>query len=495
MASHSGTPILVQTVTEKEPLELTDELVETVHDIETTDGKLSYTARTGTIVLKNDQLKDKPFDGIKPVARIGITSYTLNDADATTRPVVFCFNGGPGSASVWLHLGLVGPRIVDLGDIDDLVGPPYRLRDNPHTLLRAADLVIIDAMSTGYSRVTQGEKAIRWHGWEADVEQFSEVIRLWCTKEGRWMSPKFLLGESYGTIRAVSVAQRLQDHYGMYLNGIILLSSVIDFNRLEFEHIEWDEAAINYLPSYAAVAWYHGRHPGVSLEDVIERAEKFVNEEYRSALAQGHRLPVEDYERIARTLAELTGLEESYIKQTRLRIEHERFCAELLRGEGKVIGRLDARFTTWAHRGTAELMDTDPSGDATMGPFVAALHHYLHAELGSREEMNYEMDAQLWKSWEYKDSQGTYVTNASARLERVLQANPHCKIRVEYGYYDLATPYYSAQVTMDHLEIPREVYDSFEHSYFPTGHMPYLSEESRIREADEQCAFIRAASR
>lgn len=493
MTSPKPTPLVIQTVAETKPARLTDSLVTTEHVVRTTDGELAYTARTGRVALTAETTTDGVFEGEVDQAQLGVTSYTLNGADPTERPVTFCFNGGPGSASVWLHLGLVGPRLVDIGEVDDLNPPPYRLMDNPYTLLRATDLVVIDAMSTGYSRVAEGRKAAEWHGWKADVAQFSELIRLWCTREGRWMSPKFLLGESYGTIRAVSVAQKLQDDYGLYLNGMVLLSSVVDFGTQDFDNLRWDEAAIHFLPSYAAIAWYHGRHPGSTLEEVRTAAERFADERYRLALAKGRRLAAEEYEAVAATLAELTTLPLDYVKRTSLRIEHQRFCAELLRDQGLLVGRLDGRYTGPAASGVEELMDTDPSGDIAMGAFTAALHHYLRTELGSTADMNYQMAAELWKDWSYADFEGRPV-NVSDKLERVMRANPALKVRIEYGYFDLATPYFAAQDMVDHLRLPASAFDRIEHSYFDTGHMPYLHGPSRIRESDELCDFIRSAS-
>jgi len=493
MNATQSTPLVVQTVSEPQRKDVEDSLVTTRHTIETTDGTLSYTARTGRVVVGEEESTDGVFGGLAQRAQLGVTAYTLDDADVATRPITFCFNGGPGSASLWLHLGLVGPRIVDVGDVGALVPPPYRLADNPHTLLRDTDLVVIDAMSTGYSRVVEGRKAKDWHGWKADVAQFSELIRLWITREDRWMSPKFLLGESYGTVRAVSVAQKLQDDFGCYLNGIILLSSVVDFGSQDFDNPRWDEACVNFLPTYASIAWYHGKHPYRSLGEVRAEAEAFADEPYRLALAKGRRLPADERKAVVAKLAALTGLDEAYIERTNLRIEHARFCEELLRDQGLIVGRIDGRFTGPARSATEEAMDTDPSSDQTLGPFTAALHHYLRSELGSTEEMNYQVAAELWKDWSYKEFEGRPV-NVADKLERVMRANAACRVRIEYGYYDLATPYCAARDMVDHLHLPDEAFDRIEHAWFETGHMPYLHGPSREREADEQCAFIRSAS-
>ena len=487
------TPLVVQTVSPPPTVQLTDSLVTTEHVIGTAEGELRYTARTGRIVLREDDETEGVFGGRSDRAQLGVTAYTLADADVTTRPITFCFNGGPGSASIWLHMGLVGPRIVDIGEVDDPATPPYRLKDNAHTLLRATDLVVIDAMSTGYSRVAEGHKPKDWHGWKADVELFTEFIRLWCTRFDRWMSPKFILGESYGTIRGVSVAQKLQDDHGMYLNGIILLSSVLDFGSQDFENPRWDAASLHFLPSYAAIAWYHGKHPDQTLEQVRAEAEQFADGPYRLALAKGRRLDPDQRSEVAGTLARLTGLPRRYVELTGLRIEHERFCAELLRDQGLVVGRIDGRYTGPAASGTEEVMNTDPSGDATLGAFTAALHHYLRAELGSTEEMPYWVSADLWRDWNYAEFQGRPVSVAD-RLERLMRANPALQVRIEYGYYDLATPYFAAQDMVDHLRLADEAFERISHAYFETGHMPYLHGPSRIREADEQCDWIRASA-
>ena len=485
--------LVVQTITPPTPAQLNDSLVTTEHVVQTTEGDLAYTARTGRVVLRAEDVKDDVFQGVIDQAQLGVTAYTLTGADVTTRPVTFCFNGGPGSASLWLHMGLVGPRIIDIGEVTDIARPPYRLIDNAHTLLRATDLVIIDAMSTGYSRAAEGRKATDWHGWRADVAQFSELIRLWCTREDRWMSPKFILGESYGTVRGASVAQQLQDEHGLYFNGLILLSSVLDFGSQDFDNPRWDEAAIHFLPSYAAIAWYHGKHPGRGLAEVRAEAEEFADGPYRLALAKGRRLPVSDRAAVAETLARLCGLSVDYVTRTRLRIEHARFCAELLRDRGLVVGRIDGRFTGPAASGTEETMDTDPSGDLTMGAYTAALHHYLRAELGSTEDMDYRVAAELWKTWRYREFEGRPV-NVTDKLERAMRANPALRVRIEYGYFDLATPYFAAQDMVDHLALPDADFARIEHGYFETGHMPYLHGPSRLRESDEMCRFIRHAS-
>ena len=284
-------------------------------------------------MLREEEVKEDVFRGWKARAEMSVTAYTLDDADLTTRPITFVFNGGPGSSSIWLHMGLLGPRRVDMGDVTAPHPPPYRLVDNAETLLAASDLVFIDPMSTGHTRAVEGGKAKEYHGFAKDVEQVTELIRLWCTREDRWMSPKFIVGESYGTVRAVAVAERLQETHALTLNGLVLVSSVLDFGTQDFGQHRWDESCLNFLPTYTAIAHYHGKLKG-RLTKVRQEAEAFAAGPYRTALAAGRRLPSKERAGVVRTLARLTGLSEEYVERTDLRIEHWRFCTELLRDRG-----------------------------------------------------------------------------------------------------------------------------------------------------------------
>ena len=314
-----------------------------------------------------------------------------------------------------------GPRVVDLGTPEQPATPPFHLIDNEHTLLRETDLVIIDAMSTGYSRVVDGHDPNEWHGWSKDVELVSELIRLWVTRYGRWGSPHYLLGESYGSVRAVSVAQRLQVTFSMYLNGIILVSSVLDFGTQDFEDLTWDRACTGFLPTYAANAYYHGHNADRTLEDVLDEAEEFADGPYRKALAVGHRLDPADRAQVVATVSRLTGLDVNYIERADLRIEHVRFCTELLRSKGKAVGRIDGRYTGALPRRTYEVADTDPSGDDTAAIFVHGFQHYLRSELGVTTESQYNLGLLLYKNWDYKEFQGCLV-NVTDKLERILRA-------------------------------------------------------------------------
>ncbi len=470
----------------KEPI---DTLVVTHHTLATADGDLTYTARTGRLVVREEETKDDIYKGFSARAEMAVTAYTLDDADPATRPVTFVFNGGPGSSSLWLHLGLLGPRVVDAGEPNDPTPPPYGLLDNPRTLLRASDLVFIDPMSTGWTRAVEGGKPKEFHDYTRDVEQVSELIRLWCTREDRWMSPKVLIGESYGTTRAVSVAELLFSQHGMQLNALVLISSVLDFGSQDFRFLRFDEACVCYLPTYAAIAHYHGLHPDKGLREVLDEAEAY-QDRYRHVLAQGNRLARADRAEAVAELARLTGLTPSYIDACELRPEHWRFCTELLRDRGLTVGRIDGRVTGPLHSGIAEGMDADPSIDLLVGPYTAAVHHYLRGELGSTLEHPYSvLSSTIGKEWKYEPFMGRPV-NVTDKLERVMRANPHLQVRIEYGYYDLATPYGAATDMVTHLRLPAEAFDRIEHAYFETGHMPYLGVDTRDAEADGITDFV-----
>src|SRR6201991_485274 len=284
-------------------------------------GELAYTATAGRIVVRQEKHTEGTFDGHEPYAEVFLVAYTLAGPEPGTRPVTIAFNGGPGSSSVWLHLGLFGPRRVVMGDADALTPPPWGLTDNVESLLVDSDLVFIDPVSTGYSRAVAGGKPADFHGYTADVETIGEVIRLWVTRNERWLSPKFLAGESYGTLRAAALAEHLQDRHGMYLNGLMLVSSVLDFATIRFTEGN-DRPYPLFLPTYAAIAHYHGLHPGRELHEVLDEAEQLAPGGCPWAVARGSRLPAADLERVAVGLAALSGLDEGYVRRVRLRIGH-----------------------------------------------------------------------------------------------------------------------------------------------------------------------------
>ncbi|RSN09019.1 peptidase S10 [Streptomyces sp. WAC 05977] len=474
-------------------VEPTDDLVTTKHTLTLKRKKLAYTAQTGRIVLRKEVITDGKSEGYKAKAEVFVTSYTLDDAEPGSRPVTFAFNGGPGSASVWLHMGLLGPRRVLSGDVDDPVAPPYGLTDNQETLLAHSDLVFIDPVSTGYSRAVDGEAAKEYHGYTADIESIGEVIRLWVSRKQRWLSPKFLAGESYGTLRAAGLASHLQERHGMYLNGLLLISSVLDLGTLRFT--EGNDLPYSlYVPTYAAIAHYHGLHGDRPLDDVLADAEDFAAKELPWALARGARLSTQDRAEAVATLASLTGLSESYVDRVNLRIEHVRYFTELLRDKGLVVGRMDGRFTTWEPDGGREHMSDDPSISRIIGAYTGGLNHYVRAELGYENDLPYEvLSTDVFKAWSYSDFEGRSVSSVDS-LAAAMRANPHLRVHVAFGHYDGATPYFASEHVLARLQIPEELRENIDTAYYPAGHMMYVHEESRVRQAKDLAKFIKTAS-
>jgi len=471
----------------------TDDLVTTSHTITVKRRKLAYTAQTGRIVLRKEVHTDGKFDGYAAKAEVFLTSYTLDGAEPGSRPVTFAFNGGPGSASVWLHMGVLGPRRVVSGDVDAPEPPPYRVVDNPETLLVHSDLVFIDPVSTGYSRPKKGESAKDYHGFTADVESVAEVIRLWTSRNGRWLSPKYLAGESYGTLRAAALAGHLQERHGFYLNGLMLISSVLDMGTIRFTEGN-DQPYPLFVPTYAAIAHYHGKHGKRKLADVLAEAEDFAARELPWALARGARLTPEEKAAAVSTLAALTGLDETYVDRVNLRIEHVRFFTELLRERGLTTGRMDGRFTTWEPDGGREHMSDDASVSRIIGAYAAGFNHYVRAELGYENDLPYEvLSMDVVRNWSYSEFEGRAVS-AVDTLSAAMRANPHLKVHVALGYYDGATPYFAAEHVLAHLQIPDDLRGNIESAYYEAGHMMYVHEPSRVQQSKDLAEFVAHSS-
>jgi carboxypeptidase C (cathepsin A) len=475
------------------PADPVDDLVAAKHHLKVGRRTLDYTATTGRIVLRDEVYEDGVFKGFKPKAEVSITTYTVDTPEATKRPVTFAFNGGPGSSSVWLHLGLFGPRRVLMGDVGNLLPPPYALADNAESLLAVSDLVFIDPVSTGYSRTLENTKPEAFHGYHGDIESVGEVIRIWTARHKRWMSPKLVAGESYGTLRGAALVEHLQSRHGMYVNGLILISSVLDLSSIDFEGQRNDRAHALYLPTYAAIAHYHGKLGRGSLKSVVRQAEEYAARDYPWVLSRGDRLTRKERATAVKRIASLTGLTEDYVDRADLRIEHWRFFGELLRDERRTAGRLDGRFSGPAASAIAENMDADPSHDAIAGPYAAAFNHYVRDELGYENDLPYEQISRRVQPWSYKDFEGKPI-DVTPRLERAMRQNPHLKVHVAYGYYDGATPHFAAEDVVAHLQIPEELRANIEHAYYEAGHMMYVHEPSRLRQSKDLADFVTRAS-
>jgi len=481
---------------EPTPIAPKDVLVETKHSLTIDGQEITYTVTCGTMVLKEEAEKkgekEGESEGEKPRASIFFVSYTRDGVeDLHKRPLTFSFNGGPGSSSVWLHIGLLGPRRVLLDDEGFAYPPPYQLVDNAYSLLDHTDLVFIDPVSTGFSRVVPGEKPKQFHGFKKDIESVGDFIRLYTTRYQRWSSPKFLIGESYGTTRAAGLSGYLQERHGMYLNGIMLVSSILNFQTADF-HPGNDLPYILFLPTYTATAWYHQRLSDdleKSLNATLEEVEAFAMGDYAHALIQGDELPAEERLLIARRLARYTGLSEDYIDRTNLRVEIFRFTKELLRHAKRTVGRLDSRFKGIDRDSAGEHFEFDPSMNNINGPYTATLNDYVRGELKFESDLPYEILSERVHPWSYAEFENEYVDVAET-LRKAITTNPHLKVYVANGYYDLATPYLATRYTFKHLDLDKSLMDNLRMGYFEAGHMMYIHIPSLIKLRAELVEFI-----
>jgi carboxypeptidase C (cathepsin A) len=447
-----------------------DQQVQTKHKLKLKDRTLSYTATAGTLTLQNDKGKDR--------GHMFFVAYTLDDAKSENRPITFAFNGGPGSSSVWLHLGVLGPKRVLMQEDGHPTAPPYRLVDNEYSLLAVSDLVFIDPITTGFSRPAEGQEAKQFHGVQQDIESVGEFVRLYLTRNQRWGSPKFLAGESYGTTRAAGLANHLQNRHGINLNGIVLVSAVLNFQTIRFNEGN-DLPYILFLPAYTATAWYHKKlgDAGADLVQTLKKAEAFAQGEYTLALMKGSQLTKKEREDIAARVASFTGLSKEYVLQNNLRIPASRFFRELLREERLTVGRFDSRFTGKDGDVARETPEYDPSYAVVQGAYTASLNQYLRAELGYKSDLVYEILTGQVQPWDYGSAKNRYLT-VTENLRSAMTQNPHLKIFVANGYYDLATPYFATEYTFHHLGIDPSLEKNIRMGYYEAGHMMYIQMQS-----------------
>lgn len=478
---------------EEKPV-VVDKLVESQHSIRIKSREVKYTVTAGTMILKEETAdREKEAEGEKPRAQIFFIAYTKDGVrDKSKRPLTFSFNGGPGSASVWLHLGVLGPRRVVMQEDGNLPPPPYKLTDNEYSLLDETDLVFIDPMNTGYSRPVEGQKPKEWHGFKKDIESVGDFIRLYTTRNNRWLSPKFLIGESYGTTRASGLSGFLQDRFGLYLNGIMLVSVVLDFTTLYF-HINNDLPFILYLPGYTATAWYHNvLTPHRPLQTWLKEAEEFALGEYASALLKGDVLTKEERGRIVEKVSLYTGISKEFVERSNLRINDQHFFKELLRGRGLTVGRLDSRFTGRDRLGVTENAEYDPLLTNITGPYMATFYEYVRNELKFESDLPYETLSGFVHPWSYADFENQYV-NVAETLRAAMTHNPYLKIFVANGYYDLATPYFAAEYTFNHLGLDADLRKNISMEYYDAGHMMYIHIPSLRQMKKDLAQFIRSA--
>lgn len=429
--------------------------------------KLAYTSYSGFMDMRNDTGKT--------IAKIFFTYYKKDDEMVGNRPVCFTFNGGPGSSSVWLHMGGLGPKRVLLQDDGTAPPPPYKIINNEYTWLDKTDLIFIDPVSTGFSTPLNGENANQFHGFNEDVQSIASFIRSFLSKYQRWASPKYLAGESYGTTRAAGLSKYLTDNYRIYINGILLISPVLNFGTND-ENIGNDLPYALYVPTFTATAFYHKKLSAplqVNLQKTLKESEAFAINEYAPALLKGSRLTDEEKNQMAEKLSYFTGINKDYILQANLRVSDTRFYKELMRKDGLVTGRLDGRFTGHNFDNAGEGPDFDPSFTNIDGPFTSAINDYFERELNLKGDKEYNIFGNVYP-WNYNNVQNQYL-NVAESLRDAMTKNTHLKVFVGSGFYDFATPFFTSDFDIDHMFLQTDLRKNLFHYYYEAGHMFYIN--------------------
>ncbi len=441
--------------------------------------RLGYTATAGTLTLRD-------LEG-KPTASMFYTAYTLDGTKpGTKRPITFFYNGGPGSPTFWLHMGSFAPVRLQTGSPEFIRPAPYDFGPNPYTLLDKTDMVFLDAIGAGYSRPLGDAKPADFYGTDEDADAFAKAILRYATKYGRWNSPKFIFGESYGTLRSGALAYQLQDR-GMALNGVVLLSSIMNYG---YRQPGLDQVYLNYLPSYAATAWYHNRLPNrpADVATVVQQARDFAVGPYMSALAKGQNITPEERDAVARRMGELTGLSPDFLIRSNLRVDLARFQKELLRGTRQTVGRFDSRYVGVDSDAAGERPESDVSSDAISGAFIATFNDYATHTLGYKTDMPYRLSARDAKGWTWNWKHDSPLRgggqqnnpNTAVDLAAAMRGNPYLQVLSMNGWYDMATPFFGTENDLGHMMLEPAQQRNLSFTYYPAGHMTYLNPEGLV---------------
>ena len=481
---------------DKENAPIPPEKFASTHHEMTLGGKtLKYTATAGTLLIRDEE--DKPYGSIFYVA------YTLDGAEASSRPISFLYNGGPGSATLWLHMGSFSPVRIQTDSPNPTAGPPFKLVSNGDSLLDKTDLVFIDAPLTGYSRPAGKATAKDFNGVDQDLRAFDRFIVRYATVNQRWNSPKFLIGESYGTTRSAALADMLFND-GLQLNGVVLISSILNYN---VRAPGYDSIFVFNLPSYAAAAWYFDKIPNkpADLAAWVQQAREFAAGPYAQALFAGDTLSAAQVDEIARQMSHFTGLSAEYIKEANLRVSPVRFRKEVLRDDRKTLGRYDMRFEGVDLDAAGENPSYDASDTSVNGAFVAALHDYLSRELKFDTTDDYRPSSNAYTQWDWKhkptsgspgpgggDQSQPYV---AADLASAIRKNPHMHVFSANGYFDLATPFFATEYDLDHMDLDPALRGNVQFGYYPSGHMIYLNVDALHKLKDDLAAFITSSTK
>ena len=461
--------------------------VSTKHSVSIGGTTINYTATAGHLTLTKE-------DG-SVRAKVFFVAYTKDgESEPSTRPLTFSFNGGPGSSSVWLHLGVLGPRRVLMNDDGTTLPPPYKLTDNEYSWLDLTDMVFIDPVSTGYSRANDPKTAGKeFHGYRQDIESVGAFIRRWVNDNKRWASPKYIIGESYGTTRASGLSDHLQNKYGMYLNGVILVSAVLNFQTIRFQEGN-DLPHVLFLPTYTATARYHGMLKGPNankdIETLMQGARQYAETEYATLLMKGNRLDAQERAALDKAMPEWFGVSKEYGQRSDYRINIHRYGAELLRDSGDVIGRFDSRYRGANTNALSEWMENDPSHHPTIaGCFSTCINDYLTRELEVNTTLPYEvLTGRVWP-WDFGSAKNSYL-NVAPNLRSAMVKNPDLKVWILNGYYDLATPFFATEYTIDHMGLPARHRENITMSYYEAGHMMYLVKKELIKMKEGAKSFF-----
>lgn len=457
------------------------------HSIQVNGKALAYTTTTGLMPINDDKGNIK--------ANLFYVAYTKDGAEDTSkRPLTIVYNGGPGSSTIWLHLGGPAPRRIKMLNDGGMPKPPFELVDNEHTWLTETDLVFVDPVDTGFSRATSDEHAADAKGVEGDIASVGEFIRMYLVRNARWNSPLFLAGESYGTFRSAGLAGYLIDR-GMAFNGIILISSILNMQTARFT-LGNDLPYQLFMPTYAATAWYHQKIDKnlrkKSIRAYLDEVEAWVEGEYVRALSLGDRIDEKHAAKIATDLAGYTGLSEEYVKASNLRINIHQFCKELKRDQLRHIGRLDSRFESWDGDGVDDVPEFDPSMNGIIPPFGSVLQPYIRTELGYESDVEYHIIRGFGPKWNNGDASKGYADTSDA-LRSAFAKNPYMKVFIASGYFDLATPYYATEYTFSHMNLDPSVRGNVQIKEYPTGHMIYIEHDSLVKLNEDCRTFIQDA--
>lgn len=445
----------------------------THHKITVHGRSIEYTGTAARMPIRNNQAQLE--------AQMFYVAYTVDDG-GPQRPLTFAFNGGPGSATIWLHMGAFGPKRVKLDPNGFMPPPPFMWEDNQNTLLDRSDLVFVDAIGTGYSRATTAELGKKFWSVSGDIEAFGEFIRQYLQKNSRWTSPLYLAGESYGTTRAAGLSGYLVDH-GIALNGVVLISTVLNFGTVSFTPGN-DQPYVMYLPTYAMTAAYHHKLAPELAKDpeaLRSEVEKWASTDYLLALEQGDSLPAAEREAVAERLSRYTGLTKEYILHCNLRVDLSHFDTDLLRDESKMIGRLDGRFTAVEAEQTEQNPDFDPSEAAIRPPYTAVFGQYVKQELGYQSDLTYYVLGGGIGRWDFQTTGWSGFADTAPALRKAFAKNPYMHVFIAEGMYDAATPYFAVDYTFDHMGLSPAAHKNVSRDHFNAGHMVYIDDKSMAK--------------